>query len=343
VAIRRSAAADIQHLIDDLCGADDVARQTAAARLSVIGTRAVPHLLTAFARCPSAVGRAAVVGVLEATRDRRGVDLAVAQLDAVTAEPQVQAAAIALLGAHLEGADAGRALEALSALLLDTRRQDLLRLRAIDVLARAWPDDLAPLRMRLADDPNGAVRRWAAGTAATRPTVEPRVAFEAILAGESADPAVLRDLVAEGGQDTALSTLHRLVELVKTREDAARAAADRLEWRDVRGALHAALAQRGSRVALYDVREAFAAATGPLPDGFVESAALVGDAACLEAIADALAREPGGVAKRDEAWRDSLVRAGRAIVRRERLTRRHAAVRKMIKDRPEVAAVLLSS
>jgi hypothetical protein len=343
VAIRRSAAADIQHLIDDLCGADDVARQTAAARLSVIGTRAVPHLLTAFARCPSAVGRAAVVGVLESTGDRRGVDLAVAQLDAVTAEPQVQAAAVALLGSHLDSEAGAKALEALSGLLLDTHRPDLLRVRAIDVLARALPDYIAPLRKRLAQDANAAVRRWATGAAsAASPAVEPKAAFESILSGEGVDPAVLQALVVEGGGDAALSTLHRLVEVSKAREDGARAEADGLEWREVRGTLHSALAQRGSRVALYDVRESLASAARPLPDGFVEAAALVGDAACLEAIAEALARVPATMDAREEQWRDALVRAGRAIVRRERLTRRHAAVRKVVKDRPDVAAVLLS-
>ena len=55
MAIRRSAAAEIEQLLADLCGGDAVARETAAARLTVIGVRAVPHLIVAFDR--AALGR----------------------------------------------------------------------------------------------------------------------------------------------------------------------------------------------------------------------------------------------------------------------------------------------
>ena len=59
MAIRRSAAAEIEHLLSDLCGADAIARETAGARLTVIGVRAVPHLIVAFDRAPASGARVA--------------------------------------------------------------------------------------------------------------------------------------------------------------------------------------------------------------------------------------------------------------------------------------------
>ena len=45
-----------------------------------------------------------------------------------------------------------------------------------------------------------------------------------------------------------------MIECVKDREQAATRAARRDDWQIVRGALHQALALRGSRIALYDLR-----------------------------------------------------------------------------------------
>jgi hypothetical protein len=343
VAIRRSAAAEIEHLIQDLCGADPVARETAGARLAVIGVRGVPHLIAAFGRTASAAARAAILKTLEASPDRRGVDLAAGQLLAAEADPKVRTAAMALLGAHLGDEQSPRALDALSAVALDPDRPDTLRLQAIDVLERALPDVLKPLRKRLAKDSSAAVRGWASrGAAAAGATIDPRAAIEAVAAGEAADPSLLRDLVPAGAAEAPLPTLHRVIEIARTREDSAHAAEDRLEWRAVRGSVHLALARRGSRVAVYDLRETLAGAADALPSGFVTAAELVGDRGCLESIAEALARCPATLDRRDQEWRDDLLRAGRAIVERERLTRRHAVVRKIAAASPAVAGALLA-
>jgi hypothetical protein len=50
---------------------------------------------------------------------------------------------------------------------------------------------------------------------------------------------------------------------------------------------------------------------------------LVGDASCLEAIAGAHARA------RDTWWRDHLADAFRTIAAREKITRRHAVIKKI--------------
>jgi hypothetical protein len=202
---------------------------------------------------------------------------------------------------------------------------------------------MAPLRKGLAKDPSAAIRQWA-GSAGARPAVavDPRATLEAAAAGEPADPEALRALVPEGAAGMPLPILHRLIEWSRSREERASAEADRAEWRRLRGAVHFALAIRGSRVALYDLRESLASATSTLPADFVAAAGLAGDAPTLEPIAEALARVPAALDSREQQWRDDLVRAGRAIVRRERLTRRHAAIRRMVKNWPAVADVLLA-
>ena len=120
-----------------------------------------------------------------------------------------------------------------------------------------------------------------------------------------------------------------VVDRVREREGSEPPAA-RVSGRLTRAAAHVALAHRGSRLALYDLRESLDAATGPLPVEFLAALSLVGDASCLEAIAGAHARA------RNAWWRQHLADAFRTIVAREKLTRRHAVVRKFEKRWPGV-------
>jgi hypothetical protein len=249
---------------------------------------------------------------------------------------------VSVAGAHLDGEDGARALDALSRLALDRAASDQTRLQAISLIERSLPSVTAPLRKPLSRDPSPAVRQWAAsGAAGPVPALDPRDALEAVAAGEAADPVVVRALVPDGAADLPLPTLHRLIEQARDREGRQAAEADRLEWRRLRGAVHFALAIRGSRVAAYDLRETLAGAATVLPADFIAAAGLIGDGACLDAIAEALARVPAAIDSRDTQWREDLVRAGRAIVQRERLTRRHAVIRKIARTWPAVAEVLL--
>jgi len=344
VAIRRSAAAEIEVLLADLCSGDPVARETAEARLAVIGVRAVPHLIVAFDRSTSAVARTAILKVLEATPDRRSAELGTEQLEADGTNPVVRAAAVALLGAFLTSAESTRVLDTLTAFILDADRPDALRLHALDVIERALPDVLEPLRVRLAEDPSSAIRAWASAAAsAGAPVVDPRLAVESAAAGAPADPRFVRELVPAGAADAPLPTLHRLIEVARDREAKAGSAAERGAWLALRGSVHLALARRASRVAVYDLREAIARAAEPLPEGFAEAAALVGDVACLEAIAEVLARTPRPIDSGARDWLERLTRSGRSIAERERLTRRHAVMKKVARSSPAVAAALLAS
>src|SRR5262249_6854863 len=113
------------------------------------------------------------------------------------------------------------------------------------------------------------------------------------------------------------------------------------EWVAARGAAHVALASRGSRLGLYDLRETLEGATTPLAADFVEALTLVGDRECLESIAAAHARARGAGATQ-EAWRLQLAETFRVIAARERLTRRHAVMKKIEKRWPNALDLLAS-
>jgi hypothetical protein len=120
------------------------------------------------------------------------------------------------------------------------------------------------------------------------------------------------------------------VERIRDRErEAGEAPAVRAEWMAARAAAHVALASRGSRLALYDIRETLETAAGPLPVEFLSALTAVGDASCLEPIAAAFDRAAASGGTRDDWWHRHLASAFRVIVARERVTRRHQVARKI--------------
>ncbi len=92
-----------------------------------------------------------------------------------------------------------------------------------------------------------------------------------------------------------------------------------------RAAAHAVLARRGSRVALYDLRETFDAAQAPLPLDFLAAVTTLGDASCLEPMARAWAASPAG----ETWWRDRLADAAADIMHRTRLSGRSNVVKRI--------------
>jgi hypothetical protein len=115
------------------------------------------------------------------------------------------------------------------------------------------------------------------------------------------------------------------------RERAQKKAAAVNDWRAARGAVHQALALRGSRVALYDLRETFARASGPLPSSFLAAVTMIGDESCVEPLASAYAN-----ATTDARWKGQLAQAFRAVVKRERITKRHSALRRALAKAPDL-------
>lgn len=133
----------------------------------------------------------------------------------------------------------------------------------------------------------------------------------------------MREWIAREAGNAPLTSVLALIERIREREGH-EPADRRAEWTNARMSAHLALARRGSRVALFDLRESLAQAA-PLPSDALAALALSGDRSCLEPIASAYARA------KDKRWRDGLLEAFHAIVKREKLTSRHALIKRLEK------------
>jgi HEAT repeat protein len=323
LAIRASSSKQIDALINDL-GGSAVARETAVARLTLLGARAVERLIVAAVSAGHAGGRVAAWRALEGIGDLRALDPALAALGAPDLEPVIGVSAAGVARVHLRGPRGAAAVDRLAEVLLDRTRAEMLRLAALRALRELDPATIAPILASLAGDPNPIVRTEAglSDRGAPRGTGDPVEVIARVAAGNLGDDAdVVRHAVNLAGSAAPLASLQKVVERVREREGAEPATV-RDEWRLTRAAAHVALAHRGSRLALYDLRESFESAKGPLPLEFLTALSLVGDATCVEALAAAHARA------KDAWWRHHLADAFNKIVQREKLTRRHTAIRK---------------
>jgi HEAT repeat protein len=325
VAIRASSSKQIDALIADLSAASSVARETAVARLTLLGARAVERLLAAAESGARADAGAGVWRTLEAIGDARALEPALAALGSADLDPAVSAAAAGVVRGHLRGARGAAALDRLATVLLDRGRHQTVRLAALRALRELEPSTIAPILTSLADDPNTTIRTEAGLREQDAPRGSEDSAAVVAYAADGAlpdDPATLRHALKLSGGTVSLPALVKVVDRVREREGSEPASV-RDQWRLVRAAAHVALAHRGSRLALYDLRESLETAKGALPVEFLAALTLIGDATCLEAIAEAYAKA------KDAWWREHLARAFRDIVDRERLTKRHAALRRV--------------
>ena len=330
MSIRRSAAPEIQALVDALSSADVVKRESAIARLAVIGERAVDRLVTAYASARRET-RTAILRALEGIPDARGAALA---REALREGGEVAVAAAASLRPILQSTDDRAATAALDALVetaLSGGVERRVRLAAFESLADMSETVRAPIAAALEKD-GGAIllrRESALADATWRDAVEGRLPDDA---------EALRDAVPANAASAPLSEMQKLVEAVRERERDAASNDAAAGWRQVRGAVHQALALRGSRIALYDLRETLAATAEPLPGGFVAALQLLGDEASLESIAAAWAAAPAHGA--GGAWRHQLESAFAAIVKREKVSRRSAALKRIETRFPDAARAL---
>ena len=265
------------------------------ARLRVAGSRAVPRLLLLLqSDAPPAV-RAGALCALDGLDDPRAIDAALSALGDAAAD--VAAAAAGVLRGWVAREEGTRVLDALAGVALDQERAPHVRLAALDALRDLPAELVRPLL-------------------AQAPPVDPRAIAD--------DPEQVLEWVRADGSTAPLSTLHDLVVRSGGRERETLPADARAHWQRVRGAVHAALAARGSRVALYDLKEALEAGAGPLPNDFVTAIASIGDASCLEPLARAWSASSG-----DTWWQERLAGAAAAIVRRARLSGRSAVVKRV--------------
>lgn len=334
MAIRVSSSAQVNSLVSDLASPTAVTRDAAVARLTVIGARAVERLCEVALDGP-ADARVAALRALEAIGSPRSLAAAIAALDS----SETAAPAIALLRRLLAGPKETTAIEALTAVALDRTRSSSIRIAAAQALADLGPAAFKPLSKEFGHDPDPELREWLAGTQrrATpgRPRPSDAAPLEALIErGLPDDPAAVRRAIAKEGARAPLTALRSVVEATRAREESA-PARQRAEWASARAAAHAALANRGSRVALYDVRESIEKSAGPLAVEFLAAVAAIGDASCLEPLAAAYARS---TRSGEDWWRQHLRHAFHTIVQRDRITRRHAAMKKVLARWPAILA-----
>ena len=324
---RPSAAGTVTSLIADLSSERPVVRETALARLTVIGARAVVHLiaLAADAGAPAA-SRVAALRTLEAIGDVRAIDAGTQMLNA--GDKSVGVAAAGVLHRFLDGKRGAEVADALTAKALDAQAPDAIRLAALVAFEGVGRPAVTPLWQALERDSSASVRAHVADARGGR-----RGEITSDAAGSLVeDPEALRRELSLGRASRPPSELHSLLERIRAREES-EAGTARDAWTRARGAAHVALARRGSRLAVYDLRESLEKSGTPLPVEFMAALSLIGDATCLESIAAAYAHAP---AKQDDWWRDHLVDAFRAIVKRQKLTARHAVMKKIQKRWPAI-------
>jgi hypothetical protein len=332
MSIKPSAATEIRALLAALGSGDEIKRETAIARLAIIGPRAVDRMIAAYASA-DADARIALLRAFESIADPRPLRLA---REALAGGGDVAVAAAGTLRALLDAPGetiATDALDALVAAALNPSLERRVRLAAVEAL-RGMPADIrGRVEEALREDPgtldlpdHEAIADLSPADAVWQDALDGRL---------PEDPATLRTEVDRRGPSAPLSVLHRLVDEVHARERAATESARRAAWVAVRGALHQALALRGSTIALYDLRETLAASSDPLPASYIAALHAVGDGSCLEVIAAAHA------ASAHERWRAQLEGAFKAILAREKVTRRTAAVKRIEKKWPASAENLL--
>jgi hypothetical protein len=240
--------------------------------------------------------------VLDGREGRRPRQIAQAACD--DPDPAVAAAAIAVLRGWVAREDGTESLDLLSRVALDANRDDRVRLAALDALSELPADIVRPLLQQM--------------PASLRPEAHPVVALDTV-----DDPLAMSDWIT-AHRRAPLSALHAAVVRIREREQADPPAPIRQAWVTARGSAHAALAARDSRVALYDLRESFDTATHPLPPDFLTAMTAIGDATCLDAVAHAWSASP------DEVWwRGQLCDVAAAILKRDKLTGRHATVKRL--------------
>jgi hypothetical protein len=296
VVIRSSSAGEVEGLLARLRRGSGTDREAAVARLRVLGARAVARLTALVTSLDeSAAARSAALRALDGSTEARVRDAAVSAL----ADDSVAPAAIATLRPWVMRGDGIGVLEALTTLALDAARPPDVRLAALDAVSQLPGDVVQPLMAAAPVSPAAAA------------------------IGAADDPLAAREWL-DAHPAAPLSVLHDFVVEARERERHEPTARRRDDWRVTRGAAHAALARRGSRVALYDLKETFDAAGGPLPLDYLAAVTAIGDASCLEPMARAWAATP-----KDAWWRDRLTDAAAEIMRRHKLSGRSAAVRRI--------------
>ncbi len=323
--IKASASTEIRTLIEALCQSDDMRRESAIARLAVIGPRAVDRLVTTFSSTTDRVARVAILRALESMGDHRA--LAPAR-QGIEEGGDVAIAAAGVMRSLLDSqhrSAASAALDSLVAVALNDRVERRVRVAALEALDQMPADVRNKVAGALGSGVDDTIR--AQSRAAAQGKFSEEALWKDALDGQLPDdPELLRKAVSARAAKAPLGALQKLIDEVRRVESDARGKARVEDWRLVRGAIHQALALRGSRVAMYDLRESFGEGDGRLPVSFLAAVQAVGDSSCLEPLAATMS---GRASQSDERWQHQVTTAFRAIAKREKITRRHAVMRRI--------------
>ena len=335
MVIRASSGKEVDALVADLSSESAIKRDTAVARLTVIGRRAVDRLVELSSNSKaSAAARVAAFRALEGIGEPRALQSALATF----AEPDssIAVAAVNTARVFLHSAQGVDALDRFIEVALDRRRSVTVRVAAIQALADLPETTVKPVLTALRDDPDAEIRN-VLQPLPRRAVVNPVQRLEAAAEGRlPGDPEALRSAIARSATSVPLSTLHQIVERIRLHEGSL-PRERRVEWMSTRAATHVALAHRNSRLALYDLRETIESSRERVPVEFFAAVTAIGDTTCLEPIATAYSRA------RDDWSRRQLADAFRAIIGREKLTRRHAVAKKIEKRWPGSWDALISA
>jgi hypothetical protein len=350
-----SAGKRIQELLRPLESAVAAERESAVARLTLLGPRTIPHIQE-FLKEATTNGRLAALDVLERLGDARGLDSVLPltigtnedvarraiEIAAAFPEPRAARAFCAVLSsgspsrrrAAAEGL--GRlnrlglveAVEPLLGLVLDQGVEEALRLDALQSLSSLDRRALLPALKTLAKDRSPALVRAAAALTGRRSGVK---GAELVSNEEAEGPALLARLASARISSAELSAIlaglakrrtPALLPLLRRRLDdlSAEAAALGVEaTARSKARIHLALGALGSRIALHDLREMLRARPVYAAHDLLAAADLVGDASLVPALAALAADEPRLV--------EVAAPVFRAIVRREKVRRTSRVVR----------------
>jgi HEAT repeat protein len=335
VVIKASSSKQIDALVGDLSSASVVRRDAAIARLTVIGSRAVDRLVAVASNASSPIAaRLAAFRALEAIAEPRALPSALAAL--TDPESSIVVAALNTARVFLPTSRGVDALDRVIEIALDRRRQVAVRIAAIQALAALPNDTVAPILAALKKDPDPEIAN-ALQPPARRSSLNTVQRLEAAAAGTlPAEADALKSAIARSADAVPLTALQQIVERIRVQEGA-ESGDRRIGWMAARAAAHLALAQRDSRLALYDLRETIESLRERIAVEFFAAVTAIGDVTCLEPIAAAYARVT------DDWSRRHLADAFRAIVGREKITRRHAAAKKIDKRWPGVWESLVAS
>jgi hypothetical protein len=325
LVIKASSSREIDALVADLSSDRAVKRDAAIARLTVIGQRAVDRLvgLAADSKSSSAA-RIAAFRALESIAEPRALQPALVAF--ADSDASVVVAAVNTAKAFLRTPRGVEALDRVIEMALERRRSVAVRIAAIQALRELPEATVKPVLAALQADPDPEIMN-VLQPARQRASVNTIQRLEAAARGTLPDSAeVLKSAIARSSADVPVSVLHQIIERVRVHEGTK--AERRADWIGTRAAAHLALANRGSRLALYDLRETIESWRERIPVEFFAAVTAIGDASCLEPIATAYSRA------RDEWSRRHLADAFRAIVDREKITKRHAVAKKMEKRWP---------